>query len=271
MSLSHRFQQSLLAALLVLSPLAQAAETAAPAAASKPIAVVNGQSIPALWGTLTREDLLHQGAPNSPQLDEQVKQSLINLVLLSDAAVKEGLDKNATVAAALDIGRRDTLAKAYLQNYVKTHPIGDAQIKQAYEQAKAANAGDEYKVRHILVKTKAEADAIIAQLEKGASFAKLAKEKSMDPGSAKNGGDLGWNVPSAFVKEFGDAMQGLKKGEFSKTPVKTEYGWHIIKMEDVRQIKFPPLDEVKGEIVKQLQQKRVREVVIDLRAKAKIE
>ena len=271
MSLSHRFQQSLLAVLLVLSPLAQAAETAAPAAASKPVAVVNGQSIPALWGTLTREDLLHQGAPNSPQLDEQVKQSLINLVLLSDAAVKEGLDKNATIAAALDIGRRDTLAKAYLQNYVKTHPIGDAQIKQAYEQAKAANAGDEYKVRHILVKTKAEADAIIAQLEKGASFAKLAKEKSMDPGSAKNGGELGWVMPANLVPQFSEAMAKLQKGQYTKSPVETQFGWHIIDLQDKRPVKVPPLAEVKEQIVQQLQQQELRQAIQALRQKATIQ
>ena len=266
----QRFQQTLLAALLVLSPLAQAAEPAAPAT-DKPIAVVNGQSIPALWANLGREDLLHQGAPNTPQLQEQVKQSLINLVLLSDAAVKEGLDKNATVAAALEMGRRDTLAKAYLQNYIQTHPITEAQIKQAYEQAKAANTGDEYKVRHILVKTKAEADAIIAQLEKGASFSKLAKEKSVDPGSAKNGGELGWVLPANLVPQFSEAMAKLQKGQYTKTPVQTQFGWHVIELQGKRPVKVPPLADVKDQIVQQLQQRELQQAVQALRAKASIQ
>ncbi len=125
-------------------------------------------------------------------------------------------------------------------------------------------------MRHILVREESEAKAILAQLKKKAAFDKIAKEKSKDPGSAKNGGDLGWNVPDAFVKEFGDALKGLKKGETSE-PVKTQFGYHIIKLEDMRPAKIPPLDEVKDEVRKQLQQQRVREAVKGLRAAAKIE
>jgi peptidyl-prolyl cis-trans isomerase C len=257
---------------LLLFSLAPAwADDAKPAADNKPVATVNGREIPAIYGDMAKQTLLSQGAPNDDKLAVRAREALINQELLSRAAIDKGLDKNPKLIAAMEMLKREQLSKAYLEDYVKNHPVTDAEINAEYEKAKAAAGSLEYKVRHILVKTEAEAKAIIAQLDKKAAFDKLAKEKSKDPGSAKNGGDLGWNVPGSFVKEFGDAMQGLKKGEYTKTPVKTDFGWHIIKMDDTRPIKLPPLDEVKGEIRHQVQQKRVREALTELRAKAKIE
>jgi peptidyl-prolyl cis-trans isomerase C len=237
----------------------------------KPIAVVNGREIPAVYGDMAKQTLLSQGAPNDANLANRVREALINQELLSRAALEKGLDKNPKLAAAMEMLRREQLTKAYLEDYVKAHPVTDAEIKTEYDKAKAAATGNEYKARHILVKTEAEAKAIIAQLNKKVAFDKLAKEKSTDPGSAKNGGDLGWNMPDSFVKEFGEAMAALKKGETSKTPVQTKYGFHIIRLEDVRPIQFPAMNDVKGEISRQLQQKRVREAVAALREKAKIE
>jgi len=238
---------------------------------AKPIATVNGREIPAIYGDLAKQNLLQQGAPNDANLNTRVKEALINQELLSRAAIEKGLDKTPKLAAAMEMLRREQLTKAYLEDYVKGHPVTDAEIQGEYDKAKASATGNnEYKVRHILVREEAEAKAIQAQLKKKAAFDKIAKEKSKDPGSAKNGGDLGWNVPDAFVKEFGDALKGLKKGETSE-PVKTQFGYHIIKLEDMRPAKIPPLDEVKDEIRKQLQQQRVREAVKGLRASAKIE
>jgi peptidyl-prolyl cis-trans isomerase C len=238
---------------------------------AKPIATVNGREIPAVYGDMAKQTLLSQGAPNDASLAVRAREALINQELLSRAAIDKGLDKNPKLVAAMEMLRREQLSKAYLEDYVKSHPVSDAEIKAEYDKAKAAAGGNEYKARHILVKTEEEAKAILAQLNKKVAFDKLAKEKSLDKGSAKNGGDLGWNVPGSFVKEFGEAMAALKKGESSKAPVKTQFGWHIIKLEDVRPIKFPALDEVKGEVRQQLQQKRVREAVTELRTKAKIE
>lgn len=237
----------------------------------KPVAVVNGREIPAIYGEMARNTLLTQGAPNDANLATRAREALINQELLSRAAIDKGLDRAPKMAAALEMLRREQLTKAYLEDYVKTHPVSDAEIKSEYEKAKAGATGNEYKARHILVKTEAEAKAILAQLGKKVAFDKLAKEKSKDPGSAKNGGDLGWNVPDGFVKEFGDAMAALKKGETSKAPVQTKYGFHVIKLEDIRPIQVPPLDEVKADIARQLQQKRVREAITALREKAKIE
>ncbi|MHB1215704.1 MAG: peptidylprolyl isomerase [Thiobacillus sp.] len=261
--------------LLSLAPLAQA-QTPAPVAATpavdagKPLAVVNGQQIPALYGELVKREMA-QGQPDSPQLDARVRESLINLELLSRAAMDKGLDKEPLLAAALDIRRKDQLAKAYLEDYVKAHPITDTEIQAAYDKAKAGPLEPEYRAHHILVKTEAEAKKIIADLGKKAKFEDLAKKLSLDPGSAKNGGALDWSDRGAFVKEFSDAMAGLKKGETTKTPVKTQFGYHIIRLDDMRQPQLPPLNAVRGEIVKQLQQLRIRDAIAAARADAKIE
>lgn len=238
---------------------------------SKPVATVNGREIPAIYGDMAKQTLLSQGAPNDANLAARAREALINQELLSRAAVDKGLDKNPKLVASMEMLRREQLAKAYLEDYVGVHPISDEEIRSEYDKAKAAAGGSEYKARHILVKTEAEAKAIIDQLNKKAAFDKLAKEKSLDQGSAKNGGDLGWNVPATFVKEFGEALQKLKKGETAKTPVQTQFGWHVIRLDDVRPAQFPALDEVKNGVRQQLQQKRVRDAITELRAKAKIE
>jgi peptidyl-prolyl cis-trans isomerase C len=256
--------------LVVLAPLTQAADKTA-TTDSAPIAIVNGHAIPAIYGELLKQDLVAHGQPDNAALNAKVKDSLITLELASQAAVDEGLDKNPRLAAVLEIRRKDQLAKAYIENYVKNHPVTETEIKTAYDKVKAGANGKEYKVEHILVKTEKEAKSIIAQLKKGAKFADLAKKKSIDPGSAKNGGELGWNVPSAFVKEFGDAISSMNKGETSKTPVKTQFGWHVIRVEDVRPEQVPPLNEVKDNIVHELEQERVREALEALRKGAKIE
>jgi peptidyl-prolyl cis-trans isomerase C len=205
--------------LLSLSSLAQAqapaaAAAATPADASKPLAVVNGKEIPTLYGELVKREMA-QGQPDSPQMDARVRESLINLELLSRAALDKGLDKEPRLAAALDIRRKDQLAKAYLEDYVKAHPVTDTEIQAAYDKAKAEPVEPEYRARHILVKTEAEAKKIIADLGKKAKFDTLAKKLSKDPGSAKNGGALDWSDRRAFVKEFSDALASLKMGETS--------------------------------------------------------
>jgi peptidyl-prolyl cis-trans isomerase C len=244
----------------------------APALAQdKPIATVNGREIPAAYGDMAKQTLLSQGAPNDANLATRAREALINQELLSRAAIDKGLDKNPKLVAAMEMMRREQLAKAYLEDFVVTHPVTDAEIKSEYDKAKAAAGGSEYKARHILVKTEAEAKAIIAQLNKKVAFDKLAKEKSIDKGSAVNGGDLGWNIPGSFVKEFGEAMQKLKKGETTKAPVQSQFGWHIIKLDDMRPTQFPALDAVKNEVRQQIQQKRVRDAITELRAKAKVE
>lgn len=252
--------------LLAIAPLTSASA----ADAAKPLAMVNGKEIPALYAELVKREMA-QNQPDSPQLDVRVRDSLINLELLSSAAMEKGLDKDPRLAAALDIRRKDQLAKAFLEDYVKAHPVTDAEIQSAYDKAKAETTESEYLARHILVKTEAEAKKLIASLGKKLKFEDLAKKHSKDPGSAKNGGALDWSDRGAFAKEFSDAMVGLKKGEFTQTPVKTQFGYHIIRMDNIRTAELPPLDAVRGEVVKQLQQQRIREAIAATRAGAKIE
>ena len=254
---------------LVLTLLLAAAIPAL--AQDKPVATVNGREIPAIYGDMAKQTLLSQGAPNDASLETRAREALINQELLSRAAIDKGLDKNPKTVAAMEMLRREQLSKAYLEDYVTSHPISDAEIKSEYDKAKVAAGSNEYKARHILVKTEAEAKAIIDQLNKKVAFDKLAKEKSIDKGSAVKGGDLGWNISGSFVKEFGEAMQKLKKGETTKMPVQSQFGWHIIKLDDVRPTQFPALDEVKNKVRQQLQQKQVRDAIGELRTKAKIE
>jgi peptidyl-prolyl cis-trans isomerase C len=255
--------------LMAFVPLAQA-QNAAPI--DKPLAVVNGKEIPALYGELVKREMLGQGQTDSPQLDDRVRDSVINLELLSRAAIEKGLDKDPRLTAAMDIRRKDQLAKVYLEDYLKSHPIADSEIQAIYDEAKADAAGNmEYRARHILVKTEAEAKKLIADLGKKAKFEDLAKKHSQDPGSAKKGGDLDWADPNNFVKEFSAALTSLKKGEYTKKPVKSQFGWHIIRLDDMRKAEIPPLEAVRSEIVKQIQQKRIRDAVTAVRAGAKIE
>ncbi|MGH8821218.1 MAG: peptidylprolyl isomerase, partial [Rhodoferax sp.] len=156
-------------------------------------------------------------------------------------------------------------------DFQKKNPVTDAEVKAAYDKFVAANSGQEYHAHHILVKTEAQANAIIAQLKKGAKFEDLAKKSSIDTGSGANGGDLGWANAGSYVKPFSDAMIALKKGQTTQVPVKTQYGYHIIRLDDVRAAKLPTLDEVKPQIVKQLEQQKLAKFEEDLRAKAKIE
>lgn len=266
---------ALIPALLMVAfaPLVQAqTPSAAPAAAAsgKPLAVVNGKEIPALYGDLVKREMA-QGQADSPQLDARVRESLINLELLSRAALDKGLDKDPKLAAALDIRRKDQLAKAYIEDYIKAHPVTDAEIKAAYDKAKSEGAQPEYRARHILVKTEAEAAKVLSELGKKAKFEDLAKKYSQDPGSAKNGGALDWADRRAYVAEFSEALAGLKKGETTKKPVKSQFGYHIIRLDDTRQPEIPPLDSVRDQITQQIQQARLRDAIAAVRGSAKIE
>lgn len=173
--MKHPFKFAAALILLSLANIAQAADEAKPAAdqpaaSNKPIAIVNGREIPALYAELIKRDMQAQGQPDDPRLDAKVKDSLISLELASRAALDKGLDKDPKLAALLDIRRKDQLAKAYLEDYVRTHPVSDAEIKAEYDKAKAEATGNEYKLKHILVKTESEANSILAQLAKKGKF-----------------------------------------------------------------------------------------------------
>lgn len=258
-----KFTQTLIAvAILSLAPAAFAADA---------VATVNGKQIKQSVYDYIAKDAASRGQ----KVDDQVKQAITNKLIDSELVYQEaqklGLDKQADYQAREELSRRELLTSAYLQDFVKKNPISDADTKAAYEQYKKAYGDKEYSARHILVKTEAEAKDIIAQLGKGADFAKLAKEKSMDPGSKEKGGDLGWFSPATMVKPFSDAVAGLQKGAVSATPAQTQFGWHVIKLVDTRSAQPLPYDKVKDGLQKNLQQRNLEKMMSDLRTKAKID
>jgi peptidyl-prolyl cis-trans isomerase C len=240
-------------------------------AEDKSAAMVNGVSISQEKVDTRVKIATSQGQPDSPDLRKAVREDLINLELLMQEAKKAGIDKNPEVVQQSELAQQSVLVSAYLQDYAKSHQIGEDQLKLEYDKLKVTLGKSEYNVRHILVETEDEAKAIISQLGKKGKFDKIAKAKSKDAGSAEKGGSLGWAVPSNFVPPFASAMLSLKKGEYSKEPVKSQFGWHIIKLDDTRDLKIPSFEELKPQIQQRLQQQTLQELIAELRGKAKIE
>ncbi|OGT01147.1 MAG: peptidylprolyl isomerase [Gallionellales bacterium RIFCSPLOWO2_02_60_31] len=239
-------------------------------AEDKSAALVNGVSIPQARIDLRVKAAAAQGQADSPELRKAIRDDMINLEVMVQEAAKLGLDKNADVIQQVELAKQSVLVGAFVQDYAKNHPISEDQLKQEYDKLKAKLGNKEYNTRHILVETEAGAKDIIAQLGKKAKFEKLAA-KSKDTGSAAQGGSLGWAVPGNFVPEFANALLNLKKGEYTKEPVQSQFGWHVIKLEDTRDLKVPPFEEVKPQLQQRLQQQSIKKAIDELRAKAKIE
>ncbi|TCV86711.1 peptidylprolyl isomerase [Sulfurirhabdus autotrophica] len=245
--------------------------TAAVKTASKAVVSVNGIAIPQDRIDFFVKQTVSRGQADSPELRKAVTNELISRELMSQEATKKGLDKDAEVAAQIDLAKQTVLVGAYIQDYLKANPVSDDLIKAEYDKLKAQIGSKEYKVRHILVEKEAEAKDIIAQLKKGAKFDKLATEKSKDTGSKAKGGDLNWMTPSNVVKPFGDAMMKLKKGQYTQEPVQSQFGWHVIKLDDERDLKAPTFEEVKPQLAQRLQQEQIQKGITELRTKSKIE
>jgi len=262
MRLRHKVQQIAAAAALgaLLMPVAGAQGVK-----------VNGKEIPQSRIDAGVKSRVGQGQPDTPELRNSVKDALINQEIIAQEALKKGLNKKPDVAAAIDINRQDILVNAYVQDYLEKNPVSDDTLKKEYERIKAQLGGKEYKARHILVEKEGEAKDIIAQVKKGASFEKLAAERSKDTGTKERGGDLDWNVPGNFVKPFSDALAKLKKGQMTETPVQSNFGWHVIRLDDERAFQAPPFEQVKQNLQRNVQQQMIQKVLADLRAKAKVE
>ena len=264
-------------AFVVSAPIAFAqakAEKAAKTAKAAPGAsgglTVNGVVIPRAYFDAMNREREASGQPSSPEVGAAIRDELINREILSQAARKKGMDKDSTVAAQMDMARQAVLIRAYFDDFVKANPISDAQLKANFDAALVQAGSKEYKARHILVDTEDEAKTIIANLGRGESFEKLAKEKSKDTGSKDNGGDLDWGPAGRYVPEFGNALKALAKGGLTTTPVKSPFGYHVIRLDDVRDMKVPAFDEVKENIRQRAQQEQVSALVKSLREKASI-
>jgi peptidyl-prolyl cis-trans isomerase C len=233
--------------------------------------VVNGVTIPQSRLDAMNKELNAQGQPDNPERHQAVKEELVNREVLAQAAMKRGLDKNADVQAQMDMAKQAVLVRALFESEIKANPVTDADLQKQYEQFKGTMGTNEYKVRHILVDKEDDAKQIIADLNKGGDFAKIAKEKSKDPGSKDNGGDLDWGPSGRYVKPFADAVQSQPKGKVSAAPVKTDFGYHVIIVDDVRPLKVPEFAEVKEQFRQRAQQQQIQKMVMDLRSKAKVE
>jgi len=261
----------LLAALSLCVSATAWGQAAAPKAkeGDQPV-TVNGKPIPKSRVEFIVKQRAAQGQPDNEQSRKLILDNLITQEVVAQEAERKGFGKGADVRTQLDLMRQQIVVQALIQDYLKAHPVKDEDMLAEYNKVKGARGDKEYKARHILVDKDAEANDIIAQLKKGAKFEDLAKQ-SKDPGSKDKGGDLDWNPPSTFVKPFADALTKLEKGKYTETPVQTQFGWHVIQLDDVRTQPFPAFDTVKSQLHSRLQEQEVQKYVSALRAKAKVQ
>ena len=234
------------------------------------IAIVNGKAVPTARAEALAQQVARSGRPITPDVEAQIKEEVIAREIFMQEAQKRGLDATPEYKAQIELARQTILIRELFAEFQKTSAVTDADVQAEYDKFVAANGGKEYRARHILVETPAQAEAILASLKKGGKFEDIAKKQSKDPGSGANGGDLDWAAPGNYVKEFSEAMVALNKGQVS-APVQSQFGFHIIRLDDVREAQLPKLEDVKPQIVQQMTQQRMAAFQQELRAKAKVE
>lgn len=245
------------------------------AANAQNIAIVNGKPVPKSRADAFMKQIQAQAAaqnqqlPPKEELEQRVKDKLVLDEIFTQEAERRGLASSPDYKQKMELARQAALIQALFVDQAGKQPVTDDQIQAEYDKFKAQASGTEYRARHILVETEDQAKALIAQINAGASFEELAKKNSKDPGSGANGGDLDFAAPGSYVPEFSAAMVKLKKGEMTQEPVKSQFGYHIIKLEDTREAKFPPLEEVKPQIRQRIEQERLAAFRDELRAKTK--
>ena len=245
---------------------------AASAVSAQNIAIVNGKAVPKARLQALAAQLERSGRPVTPEMEQQLREEVIVREVFMQEAQSKGMDASEEFKTQMELARQSLLIRELFADFQKNNPVTDAEIKAEYDKfAGLSGNGKEYKARHILVEKEEQAKAIIASLKKGGKFDEIAKKQSKDPGSGAKGGDLDWANPASFVKEFSEAMVVLKKGQTTDTAVKTQFGYHIIRLDDVRDTQLPKLDEVKPQITQQLQTNKLAEFQQSLRDKAKIE
>ena len=235
------------------------------------VAIVNGKAVPKARLDALAQQVARAGRPVTPEMAGQIREEVIAREVFMQEAQKRGLDATEDFKSQLELTRQTILIRELFADFQKNSPVTDADIKAEYDKFVAANSGKEYKARHILVEKEDLAKKLIADIKKGAKFEDLAKKNSKDPGSGANGGDLDWANASSYVKEFSEAMLKLEKGKMTDVPVKSQFGYHIIRVDDIRTAQLPAFDEVKPQISQQLTQQKLAAFQQELRAKAKVE
>ena len=239
------------------------------AASAQNVAIVNGKAVPKSRVEALLVQATSQGQPRTPELEAQVRDEVVLREMFMQEAERQGLAASAQYKSQMELARQSILIRELFTEYQKKNPVTDADIAAEYEKFKAQSSGTEYRTSHILVETEDQAKTLIVQIKGGASFEELAKKNSKDPGSGEKGGDLDWANAGSYVPEFSQAMVKLKKGEMTEVPVKSQFGYHIIKVVDVREAQFPSLDEVKPQIQQRLMQMKMAQFRDEIRAKTK--
>ena len=256
---------------LILTVLAVAIGAATLPVAAQNIAIVNGKAVPSARVDALVQQVTKSGRPVTPEMNGQIKDEVITREIFMQEAQKRGLDVTDDFKTQMELARQSLLIRELFNEFQKQNPVTDADAKAEYDKFASANTAKEYKARHILVAKEDEAKAIIASLKKGGKFEEIAKKSSKDPGSGANGGDLDWAPAGSYVKEFSEAMVALQKGKMTETPVKSQFGYHVIRLDDVREPQLPKFDEVKPQITQQLAQQKLAKFQDELRSKAKVE
>lgn len=254
-------------AAAVVSLLALGAQ----AALAQNIAIVNGKAVPQSRVDSLAQQVVRSGRPVTPEMQSQLREEVIAREVFMQEAEKQGLSASDDVKTQMELARQTILIRELFASFLKKNPVTETEMKAEYDKFVASNGGKEYKAHHILVEKEAEAKAIIAALKKGGKFEDIAKKQSKDTGSGAKGGDLDWANPSSYVPEFTEALLKLSKGQTTDTPVKSQFGYHIIRVDDIRTAKLPSFDEVKPQLAKQMEQQKLAAFQDELRKKAKIE
>jgi peptidyl-prolyl cis-trans isomerase C len=253
-------------------PTKEPAKAAAPVVVVKdPIATVNGVPIPKLRSDALAIMQMQRGQKDSDELRTAIREELINREIIAQEATKAGVQKRPEVVQQIEALRQEVVVGAFMSDWLRKNPVSDADVQKEYDRVKSQSGDKEYRARHILVRSEDLAKKLIDDLKKGGKFEDLAKQHSEDTGTKPRGGDLDWNVPGTFVKEFSDALVKLEKGQMTPAPVKSQFGFHVIRLDDVRAAQFPPVTQVKPQIAQQIQQQRLQVYVEDLRKKSKID
>ena len=239
-------------------------------ASAQNVAVVNGKPVPMARVEMLASQLAKSGRPVTDDVRAQIKEEVIVREIFMQEAQKRGLAATDEVKAQMELARQTILIRELFADFQKKNPVAEADLKAEYDKFVATNSGKEYKARHILVDKEDEAKDIVARLKKGEKFDELAKKLSKDPGSGTKGGDLDWANASSYVAEFSQAMIKLEKGQLTQEPVKSQFGWHVIQLDDIREAKLPAFEELKPQINQQLTQQKLATFQEDLRKAAKV-
>ncbi|MGB4116385.1 MAG: peptidylprolyl isomerase [Polaromonas sp.] len=256
---------------LLLATAAALMALGAQSAFAQNIAIVNGKAVPKARLDALAQQVAKSGRPVTPEVQQQMRDAVITREIFAQEAEKLGLMGSDDYKNQMEIARQTVLITVLIDDFKKKNAVSDAELKAEYDKFAAANGGKEYKARHILVEKELDAKAVIASIKKGGKFEDIAKKQSKDPGSGANGGDLDWANPSSYVAEFTEAMLKLNKGQMTDTPVKTQFGFHIIRVDDIRTAQLPAFEELKPQIAQQLEQQRLGSYQQNLREKAKVE